>query len=326
MKRRLPPLLALRAFEAAGRHLSFSKAADELNVTQGAISRQIKLLEEFLDAPLFRRLTRQVELTPFGLSYLAPATQALDLIEQATVQSLEQARTLSVSLLPTIGTLWLMQRLTAFMMAYPEIRLQVSASLEPVNFKRDPVDVAIRVGKVPGHDYPATGSQITFQMAEHWADVSASLLWEDYITPVCSRAYLAEHGPIASVDDLARHRLIHNISRPDCWPAWLRASGRSGITGRARLEVGHSYMAVLAARSGQGIACVPIIETDTPEWRDELVCPFDLRLKSSGAYYLLCPTDKRQSPEVKLFATWLAAQYAVEPGGSSVEDDLRMRA
>ncbi len=309
MKRRLPPLLALRAFEAAGRHLSFSKAAEELNVTQGAISRQIKLLEEFLHAPLFRRLTRQIELTPFGLAYLTPATQALDLIEGATLQSFEQARSLSVSLLPTIGTLWLMQRLTSFMMAYPEIRLQVSASLEPVNFKREPVDVAIRVGKVPGHDYAAEGSQITFRMAESWTDVSAMHLWDDYITPVCSRRFLEQHGPIDSIEDLAKHRLIHNMSRPDCWPAWLLASGHSGVSGRTRLEVGHSYMAVLAAREGQGIACVPVIETDTPEWRDELVRPFDLKLKSSGAYYMLCPREKLLSPEVKLFSSWLSAQY-----------------
>jgi LysR family glycine cleavage system transcriptional activator len=309
MKRRLPPLLALRAFEAAGRQLSFSKAAEELNVTQGAISRQIKLLEEFLKAPLFRRLSRQVELTPFGQSYLVPATQALDLIENATLQGLEQAHALSVSLLPTMAALFLMQRLTAFMTAYPEIRLQVSASLEPVNFKRDPVDLALRVGRVPGHHYAEGGSQITFKMCESWSDVSALHLWDDYITPVCSKDFLARHGPIESIGDLARHALIHNTARPDCWPAWLRASGHEDLTGRARLEVGHSYMAVLAARSGQGVACVPVIDVETPEWRDELVQPFDLKLQSSGAYYLLCPREKALSPEVKLFSSWLTAQY-----------------
>ncbi len=309
MKRRLPPLLALRAFEAAGRHMSFSKAADELNVTQGAISRQIKLLEEFLQAPLFRRLTRQVELTPFGQSYLTTASEALDLIENATLQSLNQARSLSVSLLPSLGALFLMQRLTAFMTAYPEIRLQVSASLEPVNFKRDAVDVALRVGKVPGHDYAEGGSQITFKMCDSWTDVTVSHLWDDFIAPVCSKEYLARHGPITSVDQLDKHCLIHNMARPDCWPAWLQANQRHGISGRSRMEVGHSFMAVLAARAGQGIACVPVIEVETPEWRDELVRPFDLKLQSAGAYYLLCPRDKALSSEVKLFTSWLAAQY-----------------
>src|SRR5690606_32400948 len=119
MKRKLPPLLALRAFDAAGRHLSFSKAAEELNVTQGAISRQIKLLEESLHAPLFRRLTRRIELTPFGQNYLAATKCAFNDIESATVQGLRECRSMSVSVLPSIGALWLLQRLTSFMIGYP---------------------------------------------------------------------------------------------------------------------------------------------------------------------------------------------------------------
>lgn len=309
LKRRLPPLLALRAFEAAGRHLSFSKAAEELNVTQGAISRQVKLLEEFLHAPLFRRLTRHVELTPFGQSYLAAAASGLDVIEQATVQSLQEAKSISVSLLPTLGTLWLMSRLASFMTTYPDIRLQVSTSLEPVNFKRDPIDVALRVGKVPGVEYETGGSDIQLRMAESWSDVVALHLWDDYITPVCSRAYLERHGPISSVDDLEHHTLIHNVARADCWPAWIRASGHEPVIGRGRIEVGHSFMAVHAARQGQGIACVPTIEIEGVEWREEMVYPFELRVKSAGAYYLLCPRDKALSAEVKLFSSWLAAQH-----------------
>ncbi len=309
MKRRLPPLLALRAFESAGRHMSFSKAAEELNVTQGAISRQIKLLEEFLHAPLFRRLTRRVELTPFGQSYLAAATAALDSIERATMQGLQEARSLSVSLLPTLGVLWLMQRLGSFMTAYPSIRLQVSSSLEPVDFKHEGVDVALRVGQVPGATYPENGSQITFKMTESWADVTAMHLWDDFITPVCSRRFLEEHGPVSTVSDLARLPLIHNLRRPDCWDAWFRANGTEECSGAGRVDVGHSFMAIIAAREGQGVACVPTIEIDNLDWRDEMVQPFELKLRSAGAYYLLCPRDKALSTEVKLFSNWLAAQY-----------------
>src|SRR3569833_149312 len=109
MKRNLPPLLAVRACEAAARHLSFSKAGEELNVTQAAISRQIKILETFLNHSLFNRLTRQVELTPFGRSYLAAATHALDTVEQATSEIMTQQRSLSISILPSIGSLWLME-------------------------------------------------------------------------------------------------------------------------------------------------------------------------------------------------------------------------
>lgn len=308
MKRLLPPLLALRAFEAAGRHRSFSRAAEELHVTQGAISRQIRLLEEFLHAPLFRRLTRQVELTPFGQKYLASVSSALDEIERATSQSLLEARSLSVSVLPTIGALWLMPRLTAFMMTYPEIRLQVSSSLEPVNFMREGVDVALRVGKLPGAAYDEDAPQITFRMTESWEDVAVVPLWEDWVTPVVSRNLLARHGPIDSVEDLRRFRLIHNLKRPDCWPAWFRAAGCAPGQDAGRIDVGHSFMAIMAARESQGIACVPTIEIDNLEWVDELVQPFDLKVQSAGAYYLLCPQEKFRLPEVKLFSNWLMSQ------------------
>ncbi|WP_083374446.1 LysR substrate-binding domain-containing protein [Methylobacterium sp. C1] len=308
MKRRLPPLLALRAFEAAGRHLSFSKAADELNVTQGAISRQVKLLEEFLHARLFRRLTRQVELTSFGQDYLAAATSALDVIERATARSLSEARVLSVSVLPTIGALWLMQRLTAFMIGHPEIRLQVSSSLEPVNFKRDGIDVAMRVGKLPGNAYDALAPQIDFRMTESWDDVIVSPLWEDRITPVLSRRLADRVGPVATLADLKRLPLIHNLRRPDCWPAWFRASGSDMADGAGRIDVGHSFMAVMAAREGTGVACVPTVEIENLEWRDELLRPFELQVPSAGAYYILYPKDRAGSKDVKLFAGWLVDQ------------------
>ncbi|TCF98622.1 hypothetical protein BZM26_24280 [Paraburkholderia strydomiana] len=309
MKRRLPPLLALRAFEAAGRHMSFSKAADELNVTQGAISRQIKLLEDFLRAPLFRRLTRQVELTPFGQNYLSAASAALDAIERATVQSLQEAKALSVSLLPTLGALWLMQRLTSFMTEHPQVRLEVSSSLEPANFKRDGIDVALRVGKVPGVEYNVGGPQITFRMTESWDGVTAMHLWDDFITPVCSRKFMEQYGPIASPADLSKLPLIHNMRRADCWPTWLSAAGVDNSAAAGRVDVGHSFMAIVAAREGRGVACVPTIEIDNLDWREEMVQPFELRLRSAGAYYLLCPDDKALSTEVKLFSSWLLSQY-----------------
>ncbi len=308
MKRLLPPLLALRAFEAAGRHRSFSNAANELNVTQGAISRQIKLLEEFLHAPLFRRLTRQVELTQFGQKYLVSISSALDEIERATSQSLQETRSLSVSVLPTIGALWLMPRLTAFMMAYPEIRLQVSSSLEPVNFMREVVDVALRVGKLPGAAYDADAPQITFRMTESWEDLAVVPLWDDWITPVVSRNLLERLGPIESIDDLRRFRLIHNLKRPDCWSAWFRAAGHDFDEDGDRIDVGHSFMAIMAARESQGVACVPTIEIDNLDWVEELVQPFALKVKSAGAYYLLCPKEKFRMPEVKLFSSWLTSQ------------------
>lgn len=308
MKRELPPLLALRAFDAAGRHLSFSKAAQELCVTQGAISRQVKILEEFLGVPLFRRMTCRVELTEFGREYLATASSALEQIACATRRTRQQRRDLSVSLLPSISTLWLFQRLNSFTRAYPEIRLHVSASLEPVCFRRDAIDVALRVGKVPGLRYPASGPQINFQMVDDWTGVNAMHLWEDHVTPVCARRLLEQGSPLRRPEDLRNFPLIHNAARPDCWQAWLRSNGAPGIAGTSSLTVGHSFLAVLAARDCLGIACVPTIEVEGLDWRDELVCPFDSTVRSAGAYYLLTPATTAKPSEVELFADWLSIQ------------------
>jgi len=306
MKRVIPPLLSLRAFEAAARHLSFSKAGDELNVTQGAISRQIKILEGYLNTSLFNRLTRNVELTPFGHTYLSAVTAALDTLEEATSSLVNRTHALSISILPSMGSLWLMQRLTDFTRAYPEVRLHVSSSLEPVNFRRDNVDLAIRVGKLPWQDYPSTSSNISFQMVDSWSGVVATHLWDDFLTPVCSRALVERDGPISSPQDLNRFCLIHNEARSDAWPSWLAANDAARVSGASSLVVGHSFLGVNAARNGMGIACVPTIEIEKVEWRDELVRPFASEVKSAGAYYLLSPKDRANFPEVKLFKDWLA--------------------
>src|SRR5690606_3518517 len=146
-KRDLPPLSALRAFEAAARHLSFTKAGGELHVTQGAVSRQIKLSEQYVHASLFNRLTRKVELTAYGRAYLSAVTTAFDTIEQVSRDCTVRSPTLSISILPSTGALWLLQKLMEFSYAYPEVRMDIQTSLDPVNWKGDyPVDVAIRLG------------------------------------------------------------------------------------------------------------------------------------------------------------------------------------
>lgn len=301
-------MLALRAFEAAGRHLSFSKAAHELSVTQGAISRQVKILEAFLEVPLFRRLTRHVELTEFGREYLAIVSSALEQIAGATSRTRQKPKDLSISLLPSVSTLWLFQRLNSFTRAYPEVRLHVSASLDPVCFKRDGVDAALRVGKVPGHTYSASGPQINFQMVDDWTGINAMHLWDDHVTPICSRRLLAQGRALKRPQDLRHFPLIHNAARPDCWPAWLSANSAAGVQGSSSLEVGHSFLAVLAARDCLGVACVPTIEVEPLEWRDELVFPFESTVRSAGAYYLLTPRESAKPAEVELFSNWIAAQ------------------
>lgn len=305
MSRRLPPLASLRAFESAGRHLSFSRAADELHVTQGAISRQIKSLETYLRSKLFLRLTRRVELTSTGASYLAAMSTAFNEIEHATNKTLNPSaqKSLSVSILPSMAILWLMPRLTSFMRTHPDIRINASASLDPVDFEN--TDVAIRVGKLPGKRYSPEGSQITFKMIENWKGVVAIHLWDDIIQPVCSKRLFEKGHSLKKPQDLRHYHLIHNEARPDCWQAWLHSQGIGNVRTKGDLTFSHSFMAAQAMREHRGIAILPTIEIENLEWKKELAFPFQSRVRSAGEYYLLCSEGKAQSREVKLFTKWL---------------------
>jgi len=305
-------MLALRAFEAAARHLSFTKAGEELHVTQAAISRQIKLLEQYLNASLFNRLTRQVELTPFGHTYLATISAALDMIEQASNEQLHKAPKLSISILPSTGALWLQQKMMEFSYIYPEIRLDVSSSLDPIIWKGadHDFDLAIRLGKLPGSIYDENVPQLTFKMTDDWTGISAVHLWDDYVTPVCSKKFMDKYGPFDSPGDLNRITLLHNNFRPDIWPAWLRANNAEAANQAPRLDFSHSFLVANAMRSGLGMACLSKIEIEPVEWRDEIIQPFESSIQSAGAYYLLTPQEKLQSHDVQLFLHWLKGLYS----------------
>src|SRR5690606_34351749 len=150
---------------------------------------------------------------------------ALDTIEHASGDYVRKTPTLTISILPSTGALWLLQKMMEFAYAYPEIRLDISSSLDPASWKDGShIDLAIRLGKLPGATYPETGPQIDFQMVDDWSGIAAIHLWDDYVTPVCSKSYMARHGPIRSPEDLGRHTLLYNNFRPDIWPAWLQAN------------------------------------------------------------------------------------------------------
>lgn len=165
--RHLPPLTALRALEAAARHNSFTLAAEELGVTQGAVSRQIRSLEAFLARPLFRRFTRRLELSEDGRSYQAVAAAALDEIESATLRLKgggSRRRVLTISVLPTISSFWLMPRLAAFAQQVPDVELRIVNSIKPVDLQGGTPDAAIRVGPLPGETFAAGQPRIEMQM------------------------------------------------------------------------------------------------------------------------------------------------------------------
>jgi LysR family glycine cleavage system transcriptional activator len=315
VKRRLPPLLAVRAFEAAGRRGSFTAAAEELSVTQGAISRQVKILENFLSAELFHREARGVSLTAAGRRYLTMATSVLDQIANTRVDNMvEPGKPLSISVLSSCASLWLLQRLSDFNRQYPEIRLYVSTSQDPVDFRRDGVDLALRLGRLPGKVPAPHDAPFATDMVQDWTGIEALHIWDEYVAPVCSRRLPGRGIQVADIADLSGLTLIHNASRPDLWHTWLRAHGAAMPPNAGSLWVGQRFMAVLAAREGQGVACVAVADINLLEWRHELFFPFERCVPTGDAYYLLYRSDTARRMEIRAFAEWLLTLRSV--GGS----------
>jgi LysR family transcriptional regulator, glycine cleavage system transcriptional activator len=310
MGRRLPNLNALRAFEAAARHLSFSRAADELCVTQGAISRQIRALEVELGVLLFRRMTRAVELTELGRDFLPAARDAFDRVEQATLELTKSAtnKLLTVSVLPTFAMRWLTPRLHRFSAAFPEIQIRMITSILPVNFGKDQVDVAIRVGHLPDtpsrHDRP----RIDLEMVTDWNSVHADMLLPDVLIPVCAPSLLSSRGKPTTPKDLLKFDLLHMASRPNAWPDWFRSFGIELPASRPRAQYGHFFMAMQAAIEGQGVALVPRALAEYDIVAGRLVTTNVEAAESDGAYYVLCRRQQRDASPIRQFRRWVLAE------------------
>jgi len=308
MKRVLPPLLAVRAFDAAARHMSFSRAADALNVTQGAVSRQIKVLEDFLGQKLFVRLTRQIKLTPYGRHFHAAMSSGLDIIEQATVQARPAARTsLKISLPQSLASLWLMPRLSSFTETYPHIDVRVFTSIHPADFAHENIDVAVRLGRLPGKHYGCDQPRIPHTLVRDWQGVSAFYLWDEVLTPVLSATLLKRNAPLRTPADLQHYKLLHVALRPDAWNDWFRIQGMS-CKSSGDMEFGHFFMALEAARRGSGVALAPTLLIDHMHGQQELVCPFPATVKSAGEYYFLCREANADDKDIRLFRKWLLTQ------------------
>ncbi len=334
MLRRLPNLNALRAFEAAARHLSFKQAGDELCVTQGAISRQIKVLETHLGVLLFRRMTRAVELTEEGRDYLAAAREAFDRIEQASdrLRHGRERRVLVVNALPTFAMRWLVPRLPRFAEAHADIEVRMSTSIAPVNFGRDVVDLAIRVGRLPEEaDRSTTRPRIDLEMVEDWNSVHAELLMHDVMIPVCS-PQLVSSGRVrlSEPKDLLGCTLLQTATRAEAWPGWFAAFGISSPQTRQGPAFGHFFMAMQAAMDSQGVALVPRVLAEGDLAAGRLVQPVREEAESDGAYYILCRRQQFDAPAIRTFRTWLLAECAAAPGpaafGARTEGGLAVSA
>ena len=287
-RRRLPPLKALPAFEEAARHLSFSAAARELNLTHGAISRQMKSLETHLGVRLFRRLNRRVELTEAGVAFLPAARTALDVVEASAARLSTATRQgpLVVSCLPTFMMRWLIPRLYDFNARHPAIDVRLSASSAPVDFAREGVDVAIRIGAGP------------------WPEgIEAHAFMNEEIGPVCSPA-LAQRRKLRRPADLGQHTLLHTETRADAWPDWLARSRTATIDASMGQRFEHFYFLLEAAVAGLGVAVAPrpLVMEDLKLGR--LVAPFGF-VRSGRQYCLLYPTELAGLAKVRTFRSWI---------------------
>jgi LysR family glycine cleavage system transcriptional activator len=292
MPRRLPPLNALKAFEAAARHESFTRAADELCVTQGAVSHQVKALEAALGLKLFNRQRQRLVITEAGRSYLATIRDALDRIADGTERLLRRQNTgvLTVSTSPNFAAKWLVHRLSRFAQAHPAIDLRVSASLHHVDFAREDIDVAIRHG-----DGNETGLHV-------------ARLCSEELFPVCSPKLLNGRKSLAPID-LKKAVLLHVNDRQD-WSRWLDSAGITDVDVARGPVLNQASMAIDAAVDGQGIA---MARTALAAWDligGRLVRPFALTFPVPYAYWIVCPKTTAKLPKIVAFVNWLQAEAA----------------
>ncbi|GGF16618.1 LysR family transcriptional regulator [Aliidongia dinghuensis] len=293
MPRRLPPLNALRAFEAAARHLSFLKAAEELHVTPGAISQQVKALEDHLAIKLFRRQPRGVLLTDAGQRYGKRMGELLDQIAAATSDLTRQSdgSVLTVTTMPSFAARWLIPRLGAFGRLHPEIAIRTLADDKLATFIDDGVDLAIRFG---GGKYPG---------------LVADFLFREEVFPVCSPRLLEGPTPLRTLDDLARHILLHDEPHPGLheleWGAWLATQGVRHIDAHQGPRFTYTHMSLTAAAMGQGVALgTSVLCADDLE-SGRLIRPFPHKVAADFAYYLVFPPVALDRPLVVAFRQWL---------------------
>ena len=300
MSRQLPPLKPLRAFEAAARHLSFTKAAQELNVTQAAISHQVKTLEDALQTQLFRRFNRRLMLTDSGQAYLPALTEAFDRIDAATLRLRANDRSgdLKISVATSIAAKWLLPRLTRFRQLHPDIDVMVSASDKMADFARDDMDMALRYGYGV---YPG---------------LRVDKLMQDTVFPVCSPALLQGPLPLREPADLKHHTLMHEewgdmINAPD-WGVWMAAAGVKGVNTDRGPRYSHSSLSLQAAMDGQGVALArsSLVGLDLEAGR--LVQPFGPVLTTNYACYVVSPEATADWPKIKAFREWLLEQAAMD--------------
>jgi LysR family glycine cleavage system transcriptional activator len=292
MRRLLPSMTSLRVFESAARHLSFSEAALDLDLTQSAVSRQIRALESLLSAKLFLRGRQRLKLTEAGAAYLPEVRTCLSRLEAATLQLLTHQGSggvLNVAILPTFGARWLIPRMPAFWAANPQIMVHFVTRTAALDFAIEESDCAIHFGDPMGEGI-----------------LSYRLMGEDVVTACAPR--LRSKLRLRKFADLEKHTLLQHTTRPNAWPAWLTAAGTSLAQPLKGPRFEHISLVIQAAIAGIGVAVLPrfLIEDELASGR--LVMPFELEVRSHQAYYLVYPQDKQHMPAVVAFRDWLLVE------------------
>lgn len=292
MRRTLPPLNPLRSFEAAARHQSYTLAAQELSVTQVAVSRQVRVLEEYLEIPLFERSSRALTLTNSGRTLLSALTPALDQIEHAVSAINKRGRrnVLSIQVYTAFAQRWLIPRLVEFRDKYPHIEINLRTSDQDLNFDRQSIDAAIISALSPPMEHD-----------------SRLLVGRDLLT-VCAPSLLTSMPPPLGPQALRKLTLLHSLARPEAWREWLDGAGYGSVDARQGLRFETSSMALGAAVAGMGVAVATRMLVEDELRSGVLVVPFDHVHPSPRKYYLVQPKSDHPKDALALFSDWLVRE------------------
>jgi len=303
-RRLLPPLTGLRAFEAAGRHLSFKRAADEMHVTPSAVSHAVSNLESFLETKLFHRRTRQLLLTDVGASYLATIGRAFDSVIAATREvAASPADVLTVASAPTFAKAWLIPRLKLFMQHEPDVDLRIHARIEAAT--------RLKSARTRGHPFESLLTEEVDAAIVYgpggWEGLTIDKLIDEEVVPLCSPALRKGPPPLRIPADLVRHTLIRTETKVVTWPIWLEAAGVVSRTERRTLLFNRAELALNAAAAGLGVALDNRINAAAQLESGALVVPFDPKfaVPQLGAYFFVCLPGRETLPKVKHFREWV---------------------
>lgn len=303
MRRPLPSMMSLQAFEASARHLSFAEAAREMSLTQGAISRQVRILEDMLGRELFERTRSGLLLTVSGEEFLLGIRPGLERLETTTMRvssRRDASRRLHLATLPGFGARWLVPRLATFTAAHPEIDIAFFTATEPVDFEKNPLhDAAIHFGTAPQ------------------AGAQGDWLMDEEPIPVC-HPNLRHPDGLSPVEAIGRYQLLQPLRRASGWADWVAAAGMTGAEIRRGLAFEQLHLLIEAACAGLGLALVPRFMVEAEIAGGTLVCPFDQRINSGWCYWLVYPSKRNPGDALKLFRRWLMEESRLGKPGDDI--------